>query len=236
MAKIFVIIYLLLAATTSFAQSKNVMGYLRDSITHFPLSGTVKNNNSNKSVRCDETGFFRIAAYPNDLIYALSPGYQFDTIRYSSIFADTIQLFLSPAGSILPTVTVTSGYTKYQIDSADRATSFLENRGTMVKTISRPNSNGFGIGFNLDKVFKKEERGKKTYTISYKKREEQAYIDYRFSPKLVAFYTGLKGEALRQFLYQYAPSFQWLRQHTTNEEVLFYINEKLKLFRITKPA
>ena len=219
-------------ALSSSAQSGFIAGFLRDSITHFPISGgTIKNNNSNKIIRTDVRGFFRLAAQPNDLIYAIAVNYQYDTLRYSSLFTDTIQIFLSPSGDILPTVTVTSGYSKYQMDSAERRSEFEENRGTMVKRISRPNSSAFGVGLNLDRVFKQKDKQKKKYTDFYKKSEQQAYIDYRFSPQIVSFYTGLKGDALRLFLYQFTPSYQWLRQHSSNEDVLFYLNEKIKVFK-----
>ena len=33
---------------------------------------------------------------------------------------------------------------------------------------------------------------------------------------------------------RYTPTYEWLRQHTTNDEVLFYINDKLKLFKASK--
>ena len=48
---------------------------------------------------------------------------------------------------------------------------------------------------------------------------------------MVAQYTGLKGDALRDFMYRYTPSYQWLREHPTNEEVVYYISEKLKLYK-----
>jgi hypothetical protein len=237
MLKVFLFIVLFAVTATSFAQSYFISGYLRDSVTHFPISGgTIKNNTSNKSIRTNERGFFRLAAAPNDLIYAIAPAYAFDTLRYSSMFADTITIFLSPSTPLLPNVTVTAGYTKYQLDSAERSAEFLENRGTKLRTVSRPNSEAFGVGINLDRFFKKRERDKKKYAQLYQKIEEQAYVDYRFSPQLVAFYTGLKEEQLRSFLYQYTPTYKWLRQHPANEDVLFYINEKLKLFKKTEQS
>jgi hypothetical protein len=61
--------------------------------------------------------------------------------------------------------------------------------------------------------------------------EKSAYVNYRFSPYTVAYYTGLKGEKLLAFLHKYTPTYEWLRQHPTQEDVLLYINEKLKLPR-----
>ena len=147
------------------------------------------------------------------------------------LFTDTIDIYLVPTGALLPTVTVQSRYTKYQLDSIDRKKEFEENVGTPLPAVSAPQSGAFGVGINLDRVFKKKDRDKKHYERTYLTNEEAAYIAYRFSPHLVAMYTGLKGEALRQFMNQYTPSYEWLRQHMHPDEVLFYINDKLKLFK-----
>ncbi len=61
-----------------------------------------------------------------------------------------------------------------------------------------------------------------------------AYIDYRFSPHVVAYYTGLKGDELRNFLRFYTPDYTWLRQHLSDEDVLYYLNDKLKIYKEVK--
>jgi len=45
---------------------------------------------------------------------------------------------------------------------------------------------------------------------------------------LVSSLTGLKDEDLSLFMQQYRPTYQWLRAHPTDEDIMFYINEKLK--------
>lgn len=207
-------------------------GYLKDSVTHYPISGgTVTNTSRNQKVITDENGFFRIATLPNDLMYVYARNYRNDTLRYSPLFSDTIDYFMSPTGSLLPNVTVQSQYTKYQLDSIERKKDFEENAGTRLKVVSRPQSGGFGVGINLDRLLKKRDAEKQKYEKAFYNGEKAAYVAYRFSPHLVAMYTGLKGEDLRLFMNRYTPAYEWLRQHTTNDEVLFYINDKLKLFK-----
>ena len=211
-------------------------GYLRDSVTHYPINGGIITNTSRSaSVISNENGFFRISTAPNDLIYIYARSYQNDTLRYSTLFADTIDFFLSPTGSLLPNVIVQSRYTKYQLDSIERKINFEENIGNKVAVVSRPQSGAFGVGINLDRAFKKRDAEKNKYEKAYYNGEKAAYVQYRFSPHLVALYTQLKGEALRAFMNRYTPSYDWLRQHTTNDEVLIYINDKLKLFKATQP-
>jgi len=32
------------------------------------------------------------------------------------------------------------------------------------------------------------------------------------------------------FMQQYRPSYNWLRKHTNEEDILYYVNDKLKIF------
>lgn len=226
---------LLILTISSFkvkAQSSTVNGFLLDSITHFPVDyGTITNATQKKTVRSNEKGFFRLEVAPNDFIYAIAKSYRYDTLTYSFLFSDTITIFLSPADNILPNVTVRTTYNKYQLDSIDRKTEFEQNRGTTLSTLSSSHPSGFGLTFNLDRFFKKKYKYKKRNEQSFTNREKMAYIDYRFSPHLVAYYTHLKGEPLRDFMHRYTPDYNWLRQHTTNEDMVYYINDKLKAFK-----
>lgn len=226
-------IYILLAfsffvAATVQAQRKTINGYLLDSLTHYPISGKITNVNNKRSITTDANGFFKLDAGAGDFIFALAPGYRYDTLNYSMLFRDTITIFLPFSGNVLPNVIVTARYTKYQLDSLQRKTEFEQDRGTVYNTVDKSHGPGFGLNINLDRVFKKKYRDKKKDEKLFYQVEQNAYVNYRFSPQLVAMYTGLKGESLQRFIQQNVPTFGWLRQHPTNEDVLYYINEKLK--------
>src|SRR4028119_1022333 len=76
-----------------------VMGYLRDSITHYPIhNGTITNWNTNQKQLTTEKGFFRIQARPGDLIYIQAPSYHYDTLRAHVLLNDTISIYLNPTG------------------------------------------------------------------------------------------------------------------------------------------
>ncbi|MDB5196684.1 MAG: hypothetical protein JWP88_1055 [Flaviaesturariibacter sp.] len=223
--------FCLLMVNTATAQPGFLKGYLIDSATHYPIKGaTIKNSDSRKSVVTDGKGFFGIAALPNDMIYAIAFGYHYDTIRFSLMLSDTITIALAPAGTILPTITVQSSYSRYQLDSAERKAEYIAAKGPKVRPFSAP-STGFGIAFSLHKKDYKKAKLQKQNDWLFSLREEQAYVEFRYPPKLVATYTGLKGEELTAFIYLYTPTYEWLRQHPTNEAVLNYINEKLKLYK-----
>lgn len=227
----FLVCMLTLAALSADAQRSILKGYLRDSITHYPISnGTIINGNTLKQTKTNDQGFFHIEAATNDRIYIQAPEYNHDTLYSSPFLVDTLSLYLSPSGSILPGVTVRASYTKYQLDSIERKRDFDTLQGYVPPKVGEHPPDGFGVTISLDR-FKKRNRQKVRAEELFEKTEKRLYVDYRFSPQMVAYYTGLKGDALRMFMYRYTPSYQWLRQHTSQQEVLLYINDKLKLFK-----
>lgn len=231
--KVCVFIISVFLAVAGFAQQRLVNGFLLDSTTLLPISnGVITNTSTKTTVKTDKNGFFKLSASPNDLIYATAKSCRFDTIRYSYLFTDTITIYLSFAGNVLPAVTVRGQYNRYQLDSIDRKKDFEQSRGTVLKTLaSNDHPSGFGITINLDRLFRKRYRNQKKDERVFNALEKVEYVNYRFSPNLVAYYTGYRGDELRRFMSFYTPSYQWLRQHPANEDVMYYINDRLKVFK-----
>jgi hypothetical protein len=84
------------------------------------------------------------------------------------------------------------------------------------------------VGINLDPILKKSDRSKRKAYTTFDEIERTNYIEYRFSRDLIAGYTGLSGDALSDFIEKYRPTYEWLRDHTGDDEVFYYVNEKLK--------
>lgn len=214
------------------SQKRWINGYLKDSVTLFSIAdGTITNATTQKAVKTDNNGFFKMEASPNDFIYAAAKKYHFDTLKYNFLFTDTITIFLSFSGNVLPSVTVKGQYNRYQLDNIERKKDFDASMSNNSKTLSGAHPSGFGLTFNLDKILSKKYRNQKTDERVFNSIEKNAYTDYRFSPNLVAYYTGYKGEKLRKFLKFSSPSYEWLRQHPSNEDVLYYVNDKLKEYK-----
>jgi hypothetical protein len=219
------------------AQTVTVSGLLKDSITHFPISnGSILNEKTRVVFHTDGNGLFTFRLSPGDLVLATAPGYHSDTLRYSYLSTDTLTLFLSPTGDILPNVTVSARYNKYQSDSIDRRSTFDLMRGNQLSTISNRRHEGFGIVLNIDRFTKRKYQDQRKKEKLFDETERIAYVNYRYPASMVAFYTGFKGDTLRQFLYENSPSYQWLRQHPSNEEVIYYISDRLKLYRQLEAA
>lgn len=229
---ILLLIILFAFAVHSFAQKRMVQGYLRDSITKIPMNNAiVTNENTHQVVFTNDKGFFSITAARNDMIYFDAFNYRFDTLVVNKVLPDTIIVYLSKEPEQLPGVTVTTkGYNKYQLDSIQRRMTFIADAGPKKPEVSRANSMGAGIGINLDAIFSKRASDRRKAYKSFERSERWAYINYRFSPELVARYTGLEGDSLALFIRNYTPSYEWLRAHPGEEDLVYYINDKLKSF------
>jgi hypothetical protein len=225
---------LLLITVSLFATAQKrttVHGYVLDSMNYSPVaSAQVTNTNTNKSTTTNEKGTFSLSVGLNDVLFVTATGYHFDTLRYNILLRDTLVMYMSLLAHVLPGVTVTAaGYSKYQMDSIHRKEEFLSDMGAPKQPVASNSNSGAGIGINLDFLAKKE-KNKRRATKIFNEQEKDAYVYYRFSPEIVSDYTGLKGDTLKQFMQLYTPDYDWLRQHPENEDIFYYLNDKLKLF------
>jgi hypothetical protein len=88
---------------------------------------------------------------------------------------------------------------------------------------------GAGIALNLDR-FSKREKSKRKAIDYFTESEQEAYINYRYTPELVTRYSGLKEDKLIAFMGKSRPSWEWLRKHPKEEDLTYYINEQLKKY------
>jgi hypothetical protein len=232
--KAFLVAAALLAGCMVYGQKKMVWGYLRDSATHEAIAwASVTNLGTGKTVMTGNTGRFSLEIAPDQLLSFAAVGYHFDTIYYNRMHAqsDTLALFLSPLTHSLGNVTVTArGMSRYQLDSIERRKFFLQGRvDYKIPTVARANS-GAGIALNLDRFSRHEKEKRKAFDL-FDTNEKEAYINYRFPASLVTEYTGLKGDALLQFMQRYRPTAEWLRKNTDDEDIKYYLNDRLKQFK-----
>ena len=225
---------LLLISISTTAQRRLIKGYVRDSITGVPIvNAIISNETSKKLITPDQNGFFSITASRGDFIIINAFNYNFDTLKAAASLPDTLHIQLIRTNEILPTVTVsTQGYNRYQFDSLRRHDAFVSDMGGIGKMpkVSKADNMGAGIGINLDALARKRTKDRNQAYNTFNYLEKQAYIDYRFSPQNVSRITGLKGDSLVSFMRQYTPSYDWLRAHLTNEDIVYYVNDKMKVF------
>lgn len=223
---------LLMAISLSAQPYRTVRGQLTDSATREPIVlASVKNTVSGVTVMTNSKGYFSLPVAAGQLLSFAAVGYHFDTVYYTGtlLLQDTLQLQLSAlVVTSLGNVTVTArGWSKYQLDSMQRQQDFFQAMGrSPLPTLSQANS-GAGIALNIDRFSKREKR-KRNAIRFFDDNEKEAYINYRYTPELVAKYTGLKDEKLQEFMGKSRPSWEWLRKHPSETDMAYYINEQLK--------
>ncbi len=226
---------ILMNALSAMAQKRLVNGYVHDSITGVPIvNAIITNESTKKMITPDQNGFFSILATRGDLIFINAFNYDFDTVKATYGLPDTLHIQLIRTNEVLPnvTVTTTAGYTHYQLDSLRRRESFINDMGGVGKMskVGKADNMGAGVGINLDAFSRNRTKDRNKAYRTFDFLEDQAYVDYRFSPQTISQITGLKGDSLVSFLRKYTPSYKWLRKHPSDEDVLYYVNDKMKVF------
>jgi hypothetical protein len=228
-------LFFICAAFSVKAQQKNtIIGVVKDSVTNTIIEfASISNINKKNTIVSNTKGVFKIDIALNHLLSVAAIGYNFDTIRVTEklLQTDTLYVLLQPLSKRLADITVTSTtrFSQYQLDSIERRKEFFINKSDVkIPVVSSANS-GIGIGINIDHFYKKEKRKRSALDLFYD-IENESYTNYRFTPALVNKYTQLEGEKLVEFMQKYRPSYTWLRNHTTEEDILYYINEKLPSF------
>lgn len=207
-----------------------IKGQLLDQMTRQGMPNVeVKSSLSNTLT--DSNGYFKLQVLSDDIISFKKFGYKFDTIHLSKGRVDSLlTVYMEPLGRQMQNVIIRSNYSAYQLDSIRRRVAFDEGRSKR-SFVAKEFHTGFGLVFNLDRLTKSRDKNLQKQKDLFEKTEQWAYVRYRFPDTMVQFYTGLAGDSLRIFMKNYTPSYEWLRAHTSEVEIVFYINDKIKLFR-----
>lgn len=232
MYKGLITICLWMLCLNSIAQSKRIWGFVLDSITKTPIeNASITNTNNKQTVVSNNMGRFNLEISKQQIISVASINHYFDTLLITDkIFKqDTFFIFLKPITRNLKDVTVTAIINRYVFDSIERRKSFLEGVGNYkISTISKSNS-GAGIALNIDHFSAREKNKRRAYRL-FEMLEKEQYINYRFNQYTVTKYSTLQGDDLTAFMQTYRPTYEWLRTHTSDEDMKYYINDCLKKY------
>lgn len=222
---------LLLVSVSARAQRRTLKGFIKDSATQQPIANVFISDAFARIItRTDDKGYFVLDRKEGQTLFFDAPKYQYDTLRLATMTPDTVTLYMSTLANELAAITIsTKGYSKYQQDSLKRRQAFVDDAGPKTPTFAKSNTDA-GFALNLDPIIEKKERNRKHAYKSFDEIEQTNYIDYRFPRALVASYTGLKDDALSDFIEKNRPTYKWLRAHTTDDDVFYYINDKLKAY------
>jgi phage gpG-like protein len=83
------------------------------------------------------------------------------------------------------------------------------------------------MGINLDRFSRRERiNAGLFYCLKKWKKNNTSIIDFR--QQLVIRYTTLRNDSLLNFMQEHRPSYKWLRKNITEEDIKYYINDRLK--------
>ena len=180
-------------------------------------------------VHSGSDGSYAIPAAEGDRVIFSTPGFRPDTatVSYEMLLTE-YTVTLSIQAISLKAVTVTSSY---RGDSMARRNYYqaiyLKQPG--ITGGNRP-ADGIGISVSPLSFFSYASRQKRQLKKRLMNDERESFIDYLFPVQWVERLTNLHGDSLRLFMYRYRPSYSFCRK-TNREEMLVYINDKLKEFK-----
>lgn len=226
------LIILVLLSTPAISQQV-LTGQVKQKNTDAILASvTVVNHTQKRYNISDVGGNYRIVASPGDTLIFSSIGYHSDTTRVVvSELEHGYIVHLEPNMVELPSVLVGQS-SNYQLDSVKRKEDYawLDHVHKVRLAGDQTPTDGIGIGLSPITYFSKRQRNLRRLRKQVISEEKDFYIDSRFPPSYVSMLTGLRGDSLRLFLVAYRPTYTFCRG-ASNEDILLYISEKLKLFQ-----
>lgn len=224
-----VIIFLCLFPLISGAQSV-LKGKVFRSEDESSLTGvSIVNINTKKATVSRLDGSYSIDAVEGDQVTFFSLGFKIDTVKVEfELLRSGYDVYLTDLDNTLSTVTVTSDYKADSIYRRDSLYWNIYNRQTSVTGGNTPEA-GVGIVLSPVSYFSKQNKETRKLKKRLKQQEEDYYINHVFPEGWVSSVTGLKGDSLKLFMYQYKPSYKFARQ-SDRTTLLVYINDKYKEF------
>lgn len=209
------------------AQAQTLKGRVTEKGTGQPLYPvTVVNLRTQKATYTTQEGYYTIAAEAGDKVAFSYVGYRANQyqmpISTGNYEAD---MALERVSYQLQEVILMPDYTKYQIDSIDKVTTY---RAFLSRTKSNPV--GSPVSFVAEKLNK---RTKQIFRFqrNYWKWEDERFIDTRYTPELVAEMTGLQGDSIGHFMNAYPMEYDYARAATDLEMkmwIRFHYKEWIK--------
>lgn len=213
------------------AQAQSVLqGTLlgRDSL---PLAGATIQNIRTKAITVsDNNGMYIINVNATDTILFRAVGYY--PLAMNVKIIPPVLYLRSQAVDLQGIEIVKRNYLKDSLDRREeygRSFNFRRPRFTeMVKIVP------MGIAFDIHKIYEglslKRMKRSEVFRSRLINFEHEQYIDQVFTPELVARYTGMDGDSLKQFMRSYRPDFAFVHG-ISSYDLLFYIKTSATKFR-----
>ncbi|KYP13295.1 MAG: hypothetical protein A1D16_06565 [Flavihumibacter sp. CACIAM 22H1] len=194
----------------------------------------VLNLNTQQSTVVSKNGRYSIPAAEGNRLVFTAIGYAPDTLKVEfHMFVTGYDISLKQRYSLLKTIVVSDR--DYQADSLERREAYRHLLDKPLPGITGKNTpqSGFGIVLSPASFFSSKAKQQRELKKRLLYNEEMEYVDFRFSTSFVQKYTGLHGDSLQTFMLRFRPSYEFCRQ-SNQEDMINYINEKLKIYQRRK--
>jgi hypothetical protein len=227
------LLFFLAFSSAGFAQQELFGTIIRKGSKDILIGVNIANLSQKKYNTSDWGGNYKIPVMPGDTLVFTSAGYLPDTlVAVSWMFSERYLVFLAPNVVALPSVQIdeTGNYRADSLERRDEYRALLDKVHPVVLVNEKRPGDDPGFSFSPFGYFSKTEKEKRKLKKRLKAEEEEYYVDSKFSPVRVTQFTGLKGDSLQIFMTRYRPTYKFCRG-ASSQDIFFYINDKLILFR-----
>ncbi|HEY5464480.1 MAG TPA: hypothetical protein VIJ95_14560 [Hanamia sp.] len=222
----FLCLYLIIQAISPAKVTGQIIisGTVYDSSRLYTIPDVYVYSTSGSRTVTDSTGTYHIGVNENDSISFFYNGkstIKFPVRSMIDYTAFDISLGVRVKGKykLLSPVTVFSN--SYQKDSLENREEFSKLFGGEKRGIHPNIDPGGAAGFDLDALIRSFQFKKNKENLAFKKmliqQEQDDYVDYRFSSKVISRVTGLKGEELELYKKLYRPTYFFIVTSTLAE-------------------
>jgi len=205
--------------------SGKVYSSINDSII---IGASVLNKKTGRFSGTDNSGKYSITALEGDSLVFSATGYEPDTIVVQfHMFLVPVDVTIGPRVISLENVEVRSDYSADSLARRNMYNDIYNPPGITGR--NRP-ADGVGISLSPLSHFSKAAKQKRELRKRLEKQEQEAFIDYSFPEGWVSSLTGLKGDSLKLFMTRYRPSYDFCRQ-ATRADMIVYVSDKFIEFR-----
>jgi len=208
-------------------------GVITDSLTGNPITPVSINNMSNqRSATVNAHGLYIIPAQKGDSLTFFSPGYKMITKKISQTIGMSARMNISliPLNHDLDEVVI-RGAKRY-----DYHTDSVEGAALYKKALDRTHPSPFTSPVSaIAEQFSRKAKEEYKFQKDFEKTETEKFIDTRYTAEIVSNVTGIKGDSVGHFMYQYPMPYDFARV-ASDLEVKMWIRNNYKAWIKEQPA
>ncbi|RYZ54016.1 MAG: hypothetical protein EOP49_06050 [Sphingobacteriales bacterium] len=220
-----VLLFILINALSFQARATRISGDITDISGKVVISFvSVTNVHSKETVQSDEQGKFSILVNQGELLEFRKLGYKVQRVRIpQGTIPSYFKIQMSEGPVELPDFDLVAKGRDYKKDSLE----YYELYRTYLEF---PKLSGLDVIRHPFSALSRRNQQIWAFQKEYEMFEQQKYIDYTFTEKLVTQLTGLEGDSARSYLRVYRPSYDQLR-NMSEYSLYSYIRQTVTAYR-----